>query len=70
MPLYRENVGKTMPDRPPGPVNDDVAETAGIAVRASRILSDVIARLSEQSAGVIEPTTTEFRILTRLAKTT
>lgn len=70
MPLNREKVGKTMPDRPPGSVADDVAETAGKAASASRMLAELVSMISPQSAGVIEPTTTEFRMLTRLANAT
>lgn len=59
-----------MPDRPPGSVADDVAETAGKAASASRMLAELVSMISPQSAGVIEPTTTEFRMLTRLANAT
>ncbi|CAF3904819.1 unnamed protein product [Rotaria sp. Silwood1] len=56
-----------MPDRPPALPEDEFADTPGIAICDNRIFIEFGLILSPQSSLVIEPTTSEERILTRLA---
>lgn len=56
-----------MPDRLPGLVDVEFDDTPGIAFIDSWILIDFVLILSLQSFSVIEPTISEFWILTTLA---
>lgn len=59
-----------MPDRPTVPLTDELSDTPGIAICDILIFMEFGFILSLQSCGVIEPTTSESLILTRLPSDT
>ena len=67
MKLFRDIVGKTIPDRPFVLLNDELGDTPGIAIFDNRIFIELSSIPSLQSCVVIEPTTSELFIVTRLA---